>query len=269
MHEILSTLLPGSRVLDLGSGSGSFDAQKHDLTVVGADLETPSKRYANFVVCRASQLPFKNSSFQALVLNHSLEHFDNLAESLQEIGRVLAKPGLLYIAVPDASTFTDRVYRWLASGGGHVNQFFDPSIISRAVAASTGLRSAGTRVLCTSLSFLNRRNAVSKRPGKLLLFANGHEGFLRLLTYVLRCVDRRLRWRTSVYGWAFYFGDLSGLDLNAWSNVCVRCGSGHSSSLLKNSCRVITRRLLPSMYTCPQCGAQNFFTDDKDFGYLR
>lgn len=269
MHEILSTLVPGSRVLDLGSGSGSFDAKRYALTVVGGDLEAPSKRYANFVVCRAAQLPFKNGSFQALVLNHSLEHFDNLAGSLQEIGRVLAKPGFLYIAVPDASTLTDRVYRWLARGGGHVNQFSDPSIISRAVAASTGLRNTGTRVLCTSLSFLNRRNAVSKRPRKLLLFANGHEGFLRLLTYVLRCVDRQLRWRTSIYGWAFYFGDLDGLDLSAWSNVCVRCGSGHPSSLLKNTGRVIRRRLRPSIYLCPQCNARNFFTDDKDFRHLR
>ncbi|MFZ0590492.1 MAG: class I SAM-dependent methyltransferase [Bryobacteraceae bacterium] len=268
MHEILSTLAPGSCVLDLGSGSGSFNAEKYALTVTGADLEAPPKRYANFVICRASQLPFRSRSFQALVLNHSLEHFDNLAESVHEIARVLAERGFLYIAVPDASTFTDRVYRWLARGGGHVNQFCDASNISRMVAASTGLKHAGTRVLCTSLSFLNRRNAVSRPPGKLLLFCNGHEGFLRVLTFVLRLLDRRFRWRTSMYGWAFYFGDLDALDLTAWSNVCVRCGSGHPSSSLKNSGRMIGRRFLPDVYFCPQCNARNFFTEDEYFGYL-
>ena len=42
---------------------------------------------------------------------------------LAEIGRVLKPPGALYIAVPDASTFGDRLYRWLTWGGGHVNAF--------------------------------------------------------------------------------------------------------------------------------------------------
>lgn len=269
MYEILSILSPRSLVLDLGSGSGSFDAGKYDLIVVGADVVAPLKRYANFVVCRASELPFRSESFQALVLNHSLEHFDHLAKTLHEIARVLARPGFLYIAVPDASTFTDRVYRWLARGGGHVNQFSDASTISRSVAQSTGLKHAGTRVLCTSLSFLNRRNAISKPPRKLLLFCNGREGFLRVLTFALRCMDRRLRWRTSMYGWAFYFGDLAGLDLTAWSNVCVRCGSGHPSWLLMNTGRVIKRRFFPTVYLCPQCNARNFFTQDEHFGYLR
>jgi hypothetical protein len=203
-----------------------------------------------------------------VILNHSLEHFENLADSVREIARVLAKDGFLYVAVPDSSTFTDRLYRWLGRGGGHVNPFTDAGAVARMFTEATGLEIAGTRVLCTSLSFLNRRN-MSRPPRKLLLFCNGDERFVRALTYVLRCVDRRFHRRTSVYGWAFFFGCPLAPDVEVWSNVCVKCGSGVSSSLLRSEGRVTRRRFLPDVYACPQCGTRNFFTDDYAFRHLQ
>jgi SAM-dependent methyltransferase len=263
MYEILEILLPGSLVLDLGSGPGSFDARAFELTVVRADIEVTKRANANMVViCAASQLPFASQTFQAVILNHSLEHFEDLTNCVSELSRVLAPNGFVYVAVPDASTLTDRIYRWLAKGGGHVNPFTDPMIVRRMIAEATGLKHAATRVLHTSLSLLNRRNITSRPPRKLLLFAYGHEGFLRLFTFLLRCLDRRFGWRTSIYGWAFYFGAELNPDTRAWSNVCVRCGSGHAAPLLKLGAHITSRRLLPSIYRCPSCGTQNFFTED-------
>src|SRR5580658_860308 len=162
MQQILRMLPPGSRVLDLGSGLGSFDATGFPLIVVRADMAAVAQSQSNYVVCSADRLPFRDRAFQAAILNHSLEHFDCLAESVSELARVIDSRGLLYIAVPDASTFTDRVYRWLgrglARGSGHVNLFSDPLAVPRMITAATGLKHSGTRVLCTSLSFLNRRN---------------------------------------------------------------------------------------------------------------
>jgi len=267
MHEILAILPPGSTVLDLGSGGGSFDRRAFPLTVVRADLAAPPKAGANFAVSCASRLPFADRSFGAVILNHSLEHFENLTDSVGEIARILADQAFLYIAVPDASTWTDRTYRWLSRGGGHINLFSDATVIPQMITAATGLKHAGTRVLCTSFSFLNRRNIVSRPPRKLVLFLYGHEGFLRGLNLLLRCLDHWFHWRTSVYGWAFYFGDVTP-DCRTWSNVCVRCGSGHPSSLLKRG-SVTYRPLLPSVYACPQCGTRNFLTDDEDFRALR
>ncbi|HWB86082.1 MAG TPA: methyltransferase domain-containing protein [Bryobacteraceae bacterium] len=268
MHEILSALPSGSKVLDLGSGSGSFAAEQLDLAVVRADLLPPEKRYDKFVVCRASELPFAEQTFPAIVLNHSLEHFENLGDALSELARVLTRSGQLYVAVHDRFSFTDRLYRWLSRGGGHINGFCDAIAIQQTISTATGLRHAGTRVLCTSLSFLNRRNLPSRPPGKLLLFGNGQEGVLRTLTLVLRCLDRFFGWRTSVYGWAFYFGEGLMPDLATWSNVCVRCGSGHPSSLLRMTGRVTSRYILPSVYDCPKCGARNFFTEDSSLLHL-
>jgi len=269
MQQILRVLPPGSTVLDLGSGPGSFDATGFPLTIVRADIAAARRSSRDFVVCSSARLPFGDHSFNAVILNHSLEHFTELADSVSEIARVLACGGLLYIAVPDASTFTDRVYRWLGRGGGHVNLFSDPDVVPRMITAATGLKHAGTRVLCTSLSFLNRRNIRSKPPRKLLLFLNGNETLIRGLTWLLRAVDRAFHRRASVYGWAYYFGDSLAPDVQTWSNVCVRCGSADPSVLLKSAGRVTERRLLPAVYTCPACGGRNFFTHDEDFGYLR
>ena len=124
MHEILRNLTPGDRVLDLGSGAGSFDAGP--FIAIRADLDRPATIATNFVQTDAARLPFADRVFDAVISNHSLEHFDDLAGALAEIGRVLKPSGALYIAVPDASTFCDRLYRWLARGGGHVNPFTSP-----------------------------------------------------------------------------------------------------------------------------------------------
>jgi len=137
------------------------------------------------------------------------------------------------------------------------------------VTKATGLKSAGTRVLCTSLSFLNRRNFRAKAPRKLLLFGNGNETLVRWLTYGLRMLDRWFHRRASVYGWAYYFGDLPTVELAVWSNVCVRCGSADPSAVLRTSGRVKAHRFWPDVYTCIACGGENFFTDDGDFRYLR
>ena len=266
MQEILGTLPVGSLVLDLGSGRGSFDASQFDLQVIRADLEVPNVPPARFAACSADRLPFADDAFDAVIMNHSLEHFENLAACVSEIARVLRHDGYLYIAVPDAATFTDRVYRWLGRGGGHVNPFTDPDAVARCFVDATGLRHAGTRLLRTSLSFLNRRNIPGRGPRKLWLFCNGNETFVRALTWFLRRLDQAFGGRASVYGWAFFFGEGIAPDLNDWWNVCVRCGAGVPSARLESEGRVVRRTLLPDYYECPACGTRNYFTPDAPVG---
>jgi SAM-dependent methyltransferase len=129
MHEILRHLSPGSFVLDLGSAQGSFDSDSTMATIVRLDRaaqHTPSD--PNFVQGDASDLPFADQTFAAVIANHSLEHIDHLDRSIHEIGRVLRQNGCLFVSVPDASTVTDKLYRWLARGGGHVNAFTSPHV---------------------------------------------------------------------------------------------------------------------------------------------
>ncbi len=265
MDEILRSLPGGSYVLDLGCAGGSFDPLATPALAIRLDRHSgghPPREH--FVAGDAATLPFRDGAFRAVIANHSLEHFDDFEGSLREIGRVTAPGGALYIAVPDAGTLTDRIYRWLASGGGHVNAFFSPEAVVRAVERATGLRHVATRTLYSSLSFLNRRNAPQPRPRRLLLFGAGFEFPLFLYTWLSRRIDRLFRLRTSVYGWAFYFGEIPvSVDTAARPNVCIRCGSGTSAAALEAGNAIGRRAVLFRTFKCPRCGAVNSFIRDR------
>ena len=270
MHEILRHLREGARVLDVGCRGGSFDASLYPLRTVRVDIEAVADNApVDFVQADAAKLPFSDASFDVIIANHSLEHFDDLHAALRELGRVVKPEGWIYIAVPDASTFTDRLYRWLAAGGGHVNAFRSRDDLTALVEQYAAKRLGGGRSLVTSFSFLNRRNWV-KMPRKLMLLGSGSERALLGLNALVRLLDRWLHTRLSLYGWALYFGDLEEeVDARPWSNVCVRCGSGSASVFLQAAGLVYrTWRLIPS-YKCPSCGAWNLYTEDEDYAHLR
>ena len=102
----------------------------------------------------------------------------------------------------------------------------------------------------------------------MLLFGNGRESVVRALTFALRSIDRRLKTRASVYGWAFFFGKPLVPDLAVWTNVCIGCGSGVPSADLEGQALVRHRRILPDVYACPRCGTRNLFTRDADLRHL-
>jgi SAM-dependent methyltransferase len=247
MHELLSALPAGARVLDLGARSGSFQTARGDLHVVRLDLEVPTRRAGgSYVAGDAGRMPFASGVFDLVVSNHSLEHFVELETVLREIGRV-ARPGAgLFVAVPDAGTMTDRIYRWMGKGGGHVNAFRSPGQVIEIVERLTGMKHRGTGELISSFGFLNRHN-IERPQKKLVLFAGGNERFLAVLAWTLRGIDRALGTRLSHYGWSFWFGTAEPPVRETWWNVCVRCGSGHPAEKLPAGWS----------YRCPQCGGWN------------
>src|SRR5947209_14134116 len=90
VDEILRSLPPGARVLDLGCRDGSFPAANYpELRVVRLDRERP----AVGVQADAAWLPFPDGRFDTVISNHSLEHMDALDQVLHEIGRVVRPDG--------------------------------------------------------------------------------------------------------------------------------------------------------------------------------
>ena len=264
MDEILRHLGPGALVLDLGGGGGSFAVAGLPITAIRLDLEPrPSPAGGYFVAADAASLPFPDALFHAVIANHSLEHFVSLDAVLAEIRRVLRPHGLLYVSVPDASTFTDRVYRWMAAGGGHVNSFTSAAWLAGRIQGAIGLPHAATRPLYSSLNFLNRRHVRGWSRRKLIFFGLGYEPAIGLVTYVLRLADGLLHTRWSLYGWGLYFGRLpEAVDTVGWTNVCIRCGAAHPAAWLLAA--GLVRRRFPGwrLYACPGCSASNLFTSD-------
>jgi SAM-dependent methyltransferase len=230
--------------------------------VVRLDLEKPHRLAEGcYVLADAARMPFAPRSFDFIVCNHSLEHFTDLDATVRQAGYTLKPDGALYIAVPDASTLTDRIYRWLGRGGGHVNPFRTPEEVIALVTRLTGFEHRRTTVLFSSLCFLNAHNFVTPPPRRIALFAFGNERFLAVLVWMLRGLDRRFGTRLSQYGWSFWFGSLTPAEpAEVWVNVCVRCGSGHSEPYLRKHAPIRKVAALFQTYRCPACGGFNLLS---------
>jgi hypothetical protein len=264
MHEILEMLPPRATVLDLGCRDGSFPEGMYDLQVIRADLQRPESNPGSFVQADATQLPFRAGSFDAVILNHSAEHFVELKKALQEVGRVVKAGGALYVAVPDARTFSDRLYRKLyRNAGGHVNLFGSAAKLTDMLSWYSGLRPAGIKTLFTSFTYWNR-TSVSSADRKCMRLPALWEPVLTLAVGATRFIDSWLGTRTSVYGWAIYLGTIGQpVATKSDRNVCVRCGQGHPADWLREEGRVRkTFGLLPS-YSCPGCSAWNLYFRDR------
>ena len=100
----------GQRVLDVACGTGVLarEAASRDASVTGLDRNegmlamarriTPSVEWK---LGRAEQLPFADGSFDAVVSQFGLMFFDDKAEALREMWRVLKASGRLAVAVWD------------------------------------------------------------------------------------------------------------------------------------------------------------------------
>lgn len=252
MHEILRTAAPSDWVLDLASQHGSFPAGATPGRVIRLDLQARAEPGAFAVRADAARLPFRDGVFARVVANHCFEHFVELDAATREVARVMAPGAQLYVSVPDASALADRLYRWLARGGGHVNAFTSPRQLAQRMAIATGLPLAAQRLLHSGFTFANRRRAAGRAPRRLWLLGGGFPWMLRWATWLLRQSDRQLGTRLSVYGWALFFGDVHVDDLTAWTNVCIACGSGTPARALRGL-----------RYRCPACGELNLFTPDS------
>lgn len=98
----------GDRVLDVGCGTGIFlarIAQTYQADCTGVDISrksiTTAKRWKSpqlhFKVAEATQLPFKNESFDYVLSFDALEHIRDQSKALSEMVRALKPGGSLLI----------------------------------------------------------------------------------------------------------------------------------------------------------------------------
>jgi len=121
LYEVLDELPGGARVLDAGCGPGSWDyARRRDLDITGFDVKFPPGP----PVLRAgvpgvrvflgdlARLPARDAQFDLTVCHYVLEHVTELAACCDELVRVTRPGGVLYLSVPRAAAFDDRLYRF-------------------------------------------------------------------------------------------------------------------------------------------------------------
>jgi SAM-dependent methyltransferase len=249
MYEILDALPNKSLVLDLGAGAGSFPHENYSFATIHLDVcKENLGTKGNSVQALGEQLPFRSSSFDAVILSHVLEHCAQPKAVLQEVGRVLKKSGSAYIAIPDGRTFSDRLYRKLfRNRGGHVSLFDSELKLRKQAEWFLGLPHAASRVLYSSFSYLNARNLRNPARRRELRVPPLSESAVIALSAAVCLWDRFFRTGLSSYGWCIYLGHIhQPIPTEPNPNVCVRCGCAEevaSSSTLA--------------YHCSECGCWN------------
>ena len=209
----------------------------------------------------SSCLPFRDNGFALVICYHSLEHFSSVSDTLDEISRILKPHGNVYISVPDGAGFTDRLYRFLLAGGGHVSRFQRESLVAE-VEQRTGTHLVEWTKLYTSLNFIARRHfvlrphglAVPPIPRRIRWLGRVPEAMFVaarfLLNICVRWMDRMLGTHYSIYGWTLVFGRNPSIirEVPGFLNVCSHCGAGHPGSILA---------VKWFFYRCPTCKSRN------------
>lgn len=102
-------------ILDLGCGSGNacFHLAKRCKKIYGVDIKKNAIRFCQdiklkekekncfFVHLTDSKLPFKDKTFDKVLLLDVIEHIDNPTNTLKEINRVLSDTGTFIITAPN------------------------------------------------------------------------------------------------------------------------------------------------------------------------
>ncbi len=148
LETALGRPVAGSRVLDVGCGTGGFDvvARSKGADAWGVDGSAEAAAIAHLrmpggrVLCAAAEaLPFRAWSFDVVYCYSTLEHVADVGHTVREMIRVLRPDGRLYVHTPN---------RW-ACFEGHYKVFWLPGLPHWLSAAYLALRGRPTAFLRT------------------------------------------------------------------------------------------------------------------------
>ncbi len=118
LREVIAAQPPGARVLDAGCGPGSWPyGERPDLEITGFDIKfppgpPPRSERVRVLTADLARLPLRDGLFDLTVCHYVLEHVTALEACCDALARVTKPGGTLYLAVPRAAAFDDRLYRF-------------------------------------------------------------------------------------------------------------------------------------------------------------
>ena len=119
-RKLLVEICNGMRILDIGGGTGrtgnALLQSGYEVIVLDkneAIMKFGQERYSHlpFIQGDAYSLPFKGESFDEVILEEIIEHFEDQGKAIEEILRVLRPGGQVILSTPNKHLF--RVYIFL------------------------------------------------------------------------------------------------------------------------------------------------------------
>ncbi|HEY4245827.1 MAG TPA: class I SAM-dependent methyltransferase [Lacunisphaera sp.] len=108
----------GGKLLDVGCGSGDWMEQMRALgwTVEGVDFDPKAVQAAcdlgmKVRVGSVEEQSYPNASFDAVTLNHVIEHVPDPIRTIQECARILKPGGKLVMFTPNAASLSHRYFK--------------------------------------------------------------------------------------------------------------------------------------------------------------
>jgi len=133
-EQWLDQLPPGSKVIDLGGGTGVLTnwalSRRDDLEYMVVDVAPGMMAHApadaNKLVASAEELPFADASIDAVMMGEALHHFAKSGQALRELTRVLRGGGQLWIYDFDPKRGVGRWVYWGERMLGEPASFYRP-----------------------------------------------------------------------------------------------------------------------------------------------
>ena len=104
----------GALVLDAGAGEGRYQPEFAHTRFIGVDLAVGDEawNYNNLdALCTLIEMPFRDNTFDAVLLTQVLEHVTEPQMVIKEIQRVLKPGGRLFLTVPQRLASTPEAQR--------------------------------------------------------------------------------------------------------------------------------------------------------------
>ena len=192
---------PGARILDVGTGTGSLPVKmalkRPDAALVGVDLSDAMLRAAReraatarigrrvtFRRANARRLPFRRGAFDLVISNSLLHHLPDPVPTLDEIARVLAPGGSVFIRDlrrPARPRLRAHIRRHGRFYKGTMYRLFSDSVKASFKVAEMKLlvaesRLRGCRVRAQLATYLVIEGAPRRRAGPRYLQKRGLRG---------------------------------------------------------------------------------------------
>jgi len=147
------------KILDIGSGSGSFLASMKELgwDPYGIDISPEAVERAQSLGVtmfhgEVQDVPFPEGFFDVITLRAVLEHVHHPVETLCEVHRILKDRGVVYVVVPNIASLNFRIFGrfWYALEAPRHLYAFSPDVM-RFLAKKTGFEVLSARFRSSTL----------------------------------------------------------------------------------------------------------------------